>query len=588
MLGALLLADGALVSIDRLMDTVWGQRIPATAVKQIRNAISDLRRLHPDLSASLILAGDGYRLAVDDRQVDARTFAHRAAQARRLLAAGRTAQALEGYRSALALWRGPVLGGLDGAVLRAQTDALTQARLAAMEQRIDLELAAKNHHSILGELSAWVADHPLRERLVAQFMLALHRSGAQARAFMVYDRTRRILKDELGVSPGAELQEIRDHLLRGGLPEGHERIPTRGHNNLPPGVAHFTGRTREQRTLHETAGMSPATGGRGARPEPVVLAIDGMAGIGKTTLALHTAHRLAPCYPDGQLFVDMQACGTAGRPQEPHPVLGMLLCGLGVPPEDIPLRLPARIALWRRLVGDRRVLIVLDGVPDAHRILSLLPTTPGCLTLLTSRNRLTSPLVTRHLTVREMSPSEGHALFCKIVGDARPLREPAAVEYIVERCGGLPLAIRLAAAKLRHRPSWSPSYLASRLAAGKQWMSTLAAEGDSLAGVFRQSYEGLDPLQQHVFRVLGQVPPDRIEARAVAAVAGLSQAHADRLLGSLVDAHLLSACGPTRYGIHELVHAYAAQLADAVPLAQQAGQAGQAAHVERAVERLAR
>ncbi|MFD7666786.1 BTAD domain-containing putative transcriptional regulator [Streptomyces sp. NPDC059788] len=559
-LGALLLADGAPVQIDRLLDTVWGSKTPPTAVKQIRNATSDLRRLHPRLAANLRLAGDGYQLVLDGCQVDATTFAQRAVEARKLLAEGRMEQALGGLRSALSLWRGPVLGGIDRPALQARTAALNELRLVTMEQRVELELAAENHQSLLGELSAWAAEHPLRERLVAQFMLALHHSGAQARALMVFEQTRRILKEELGVSPGVEMQEAYRQILQGVRSAVRGKSMQFGRNNLPPCVAHFTGRAREQRVMQE-AGRLPQAKGRPVRSAPAVIAIDGMAGIGKTALALHAAHQLTPSYPDAQLFVDMQAYAMAGRPRDPATALGILLSGLGVPSEHIPLRVEERRAMWCRLLADRRALIVLDNVIDTDQTLPLLPTAPGSLTVVTSRNRLTNLMATFHLTLPEMSRSEGRALFGRIVGDERPHREPATVEYIVDLCGGLPLAIRLVAAKLRHRPGWSVSYLASRLGVDRQWMATLESEGSSIAEVFRQSYEGLGAAQQRVFRLLGQVPADRIEARAIAARAGLSTVHAEWLLESLVDAHLLRVSGTGRYDIHELVHTYAAQLA---------------------------
>ncbi|MEV8597868.1 BTAD domain-containing putative transcriptional regulator [Streptomyces sp. NPDC052012] len=563
-LGALLLADGSPVSIDRLIDIVWGPEAPPTAAKQIRNAISDLRRILPGLGEVLQLAGDGYRLALDGCRVDARRFTRRAAEARQHLAEGRREQALDGFRAALADWRGPVLGGLDRPALQAQIAALDELRLVVMEQRVELELETRNEKSILGELSVWVNDHPLRERLVAQFMLALHRSGAQARAVTVFERTRRILREELGVSPGTELQKAH-RLILGGIPRATpKKNISFSRNNLPAVAAHFTGRAREQRIMQEV-GRSAQTRppARGSGPE--IIAIDGMAGMGKTTLALRAAHRLTPLYPDAQLFVDLQGHAPAGGPREAGAALAMLLSELGVPPEGIPRGLEERVAVWRRMLAGRRALIVLDNVTDTNQARPLLPAAPGCLTVVTSRNRLMNLMASCHLTLQEMSQSEGRALFGKIVGDDRPLREPGAVEDVVELCGGLPLAIRLAAAKLRHRPSWSVAYLASRLRVGRQWMVTLEAQGDSLAEVFRQSYRGLGEDQRHIFRLLGHVPAGAIDARVVAAIARLSVPHAERLLESLVDAHLLSASGPDRYAIHELLHSYAAQLAEEEP-----------------------
>ncbi|MET9801633.1 BTAD domain-containing putative transcriptional regulator [Streptomyces sp. NPDC006368] len=559
-LSTLLLADGKPVSMNRLIDTVWGHRAPVTAAKQIRNATSDLRQIHPELAQRLTLVGDGYRLTVEGCRLDARTFSEHAARARALREVGRLAEALEEFRAALRLWRGPALAGLESPALRAQVAGLDELRLAVMEERVELELAQGNHKSAIGELAVWVAENPLRERLVAQLMLALYRSGAQARALTVYEQTRRTFADELGVSPGPELQELHHHILVSDLPSPVRIVPALRYNNLPADALHLTGRVQELFLLNEAVRNVRTSGGSRAAV-PAVVAIDGMAGIGKTTLAVHAAHEFAPLYPDAQLFVDMGGRAVGDRPLDPNAALGALLSGLGVSPSGIPASLQERSATWRRLVADRSALILLDNVADTHQILPLLPGSPGCLTIVTSRNRLTDLMATFQLTLQEMSPAEGRELFCRIIGDKRPHQEREAVDTIVNVCGRLPLAIRLAAAKLRHRPSWSVSHLASRLTTGRQRLATLEAEDGGLTEVFRQSYEGLSPGQQRVFRLLGGLPGDHIETHNVAGLAGLSPAHADILLESLVDAHLLSTSEPGRYVIHELLHAYATQLA---------------------------
>ncbi|MFJ7326467.1 BTAD domain-containing putative transcriptional regulator [Streptomyces cyaneofuscatus] len=558
-LGALLLADGSAVNIDRLIEAVWGTEAPTTAAKQIRNAISDLRRLHAELGERIGLVGDGYRLELDGCHLDARVFACHVAEARKAMSEERHTQALESLRAAIALWRGPVLDGLERRVLEAQATGLNELRLASMEQRGELELAQGNHQGLLSELSVWVAENPLRERLVAQFMVALHRSGAQASALEVFDRTRRTLREELGVNHGAELREAHRYILRGGGVA--RRVETAGvrHNNLPAGVAHFTGRVREKRIIREASGNAQEDR-ENSRAYAKVIAIDGMAGIGKTTLAVQAAHELAPFYPDGQLFADLRAYTTSDRSQSLHAVLGTLLSGLGVAPEAVPPGVEDRIVAWRRLLLDRRALIVLDNVADTTQVTSLLPTAPGCLTLVTSRKRLMNLSPTHQLTLQGLSPHDGRVLFAKIAGDDRPRREPDAAERVLRLCAGLPLAIRLAATRLRHRPSWTASHLAARLASGGQWMSILEAENSSLAEVFRQSYEGLNPAEQRMFRLLGRMPRSRIEARRVAALVGLSVIHTSNLLESLVDSHVLSATGPASYQLHELLHSYAGQL----------------------------
>lgn len=570
-LGALLLADGMPVSLNRLIDTVWGHQAPVTAIKQIRNATSDLRKTHPEIAQRLTLVGDGYRLVMDGCGLDSRKFTAHAARARELRGKGCIEEALAEFRAALLLWRGPALAGLESPALRAQIAGLEELRLAVMEERVELELAQGDHESVIGELSVWVAENPLRERLVAQLMLALYRSGAQARALTVYEQTRQTLKRELGVSPGVELQELHRHILLSQLPPPSRKIPVPQCNNLPAGVVHFTGRIPERRLLNQVVHHHGRVG-RLSAAAPAVIAIDGMAGIGKTTLAVHAAYECTPSYPDAQLFVDMGACAVDDRPLDPKAALGALLSGLGVPPSRIPEGLEERASTWRRLIADRRALILLDNVADTNQILPLLPGAPSCLTIVTSRARLTDLMATCQLTLQEMSPTEGRELFSRIIGDKRAQGERDAVDMIVNVCGRLPLAIRLAAAKLRHRPSWSVSYLASRLTSGRQRLATLEAEDGGLTEVFRQSYEGLTPGQQRIFRLLGQLPGDHIETHIVAGLARMSIVYADTLLESLVDAHLLGTSTPGRYVIHELLHAYAVQLAgDPAPPAADLG-----------------
>lgn len=580
-LGALLLADGTPVSLDRLVDAVWGQHAPATAAKQIRNATSDLRRIHPEMGRMLARVGDGYQLHADEGQLDSRRFIRQAAKARQLLQEGDSAEALSEFRSALSLWHGPALTGLGAPALQAQVARLGELRLAVMEECVQLELAHGLHQSVVGELSVWVAEHPLRERLVAQLMLALYRSGAQARALNLYEQTRQTLRSELGVSPGPELQEIHRYILvNDQLSPGHDLSSSLWRNNLPSGTVHFAGRLREQRFLRESvrahAGNVPEPTGTAASPAPTgstastasaaasvsaLVAIDGMPGVGKTALAVHTAHQLTDAYPDAQLFVDMRAWTVDDRPLDSATALGVLLSGLGVTPGAIPAGLEERSAIWRRMLADRRVLVLLDNVADTRQILPLLPGTPGCLTIVTSRYRLTDLMPTDHLTLQELSADEGRALFRTIAGDKRTLSEREAVDDVVGICGHLPLAIRLAATKLRHRPSWTVSYLASRLATGRQRLATLDTEDGGLTEAFRQSYQGLAPEQRRVFRLLGQLPGDLIDVGNVAGLAGLPAVHTDLLLESLVDAHLLHAMAPGRYRMHELLHAYAAELA---------------------------
>ncbi|MDT0343942.1 AfsR/SARP family transcriptional regulator [Streptomyces litchfieldiae] len=563
-LGSLLLADGMPVSINRLIDAVWEDQSPFTAIKQIRNTTSDLRRLHSEIGERLTLVGDGYQLKVEDSQLDARVFTRRVAEARQLRRDGDHAGALDRFRNALSLWRGPALSGIESAALQAQVMGLNELRLSVMEERIELELVQGHHESLLGELYARVAENPLRERLAAQLMLALFRSGAQSHALAVYERTRQVLKEELDVEPGPELQECHRHITTtdsAGVKT--QLIRALYPNNLPPRPVHFLGRNAEQQFLMKLSRVSGASGPSHS-PHPKVIVIDGMVGIGKTALAVHVAHQFSSRYPDAQLFVDMSAPAAGNQPLDPSSALAALLSGLGVPPGSIPDGLGERSATWRRMVADRRVLILLDNVSDTRQILPLLPGVSDCLTMVTSRNRLTNGADFHQLTLQEMSPAEGRELFGRILGNERAVQEPGAVDAIVDLCGRLPLAIRIAAGKLRHRPSWPVSRLASHLAISRETRTAPHAGDDSLIEAFRQVYDDLNTLQQYIFRLLGRLPSEHVETHSVSELSGLSGTHTDQLLESFVDAHLLSTSAPGRYRMHKLLRAYAARLAGEV------------------------
>lgn len=556
-LGALLLASGNPVHLGRFIDAVWGDSAPHTASKQIRNAVSDLRRMFPDV-VHITPLGDGYQLEAGDSQLDAAIFSDRIARARRLVEEDRTAEAVAEFRAALALWRGPALAGLDSAALQAQVASLNQQRLTVIEECIDLELARGLHKSIISELSAWVAENPLQERLIAQLMLALSRSGAPARALALYERTRQILKNELGVSPGPELQQLHHHILvsdqTATVPAS---LPSTARNNLPGVTSHFIGRTDELRQINDAV-RNYGTAGATA---PAVITIDGMAGIGKTALALHAAHQLSSAYPDAQLTVDMRAHQPGHNALDPSTALVILLYAIDQTIGQIPPTFDERSVLWRRQIANRRAVLVLDNVASSDHIAALLPGTPGCLTIVTSRRRLTGLNYTHQLSLRELPVTDSRTLFTRVLGDARPSSMPNTVDTVLRYCGYHPLAIRIAAAKLRQRPMWTVEHLATRFADPLRRLTELRSDVGDLTETFEQSYRHLPPDQQHLFRLLSHVPGPDVDLPTIAGLTQFPVDDAEHLLEALVDAHLLDPVTPGHYRVHELLHAYATYLA---------------------------
>lgn len=329
----------------------------------------------------------------------------------------------------------------------------------------------------------------------------------------------------------------------------HRSIRTR-RCDLPRDVSHFTGRTEEILRVLEAPDVTGSTG--------VLVAIDGMAGVGKTTLAVHAARRLVDRYPDAQLFVDLHAHTPGQRALTPATALDRLLRAVNVPGEHIPDDLEERAAFWRARLADHRALIVLDNAVDSSQILPLLPGSPNCLVLVTSRRRLLGLDGTHLVSLDVMPAPDAASLFAQVVGDARPARESAAAAEIVKLCGFLPLAVGIAAARLRHRPMWTVEQLADRLRNRQRRLAELHADGRDVQAVFSLSYHHLSPDQQRLFRLTGLHPGADIDSHAAAALADLPVHRAERLLEDLVDAHLLQQPGPGRYRFHALMRQFAA------------------------------
>ncbi|WP_337729373.1 MULTISPECIES: AfsR/SARP family transcriptional regulator [unclassified Saccharothrix] len=580
-LALLVVHADTVVDTDRLVAQLWPDRPPGSARAEIHSYLSRLRRaLGPEGAACLVTRSPGYLLRVPAGALDLHRFDELVARARAARRSGAAAEALAHYRAALALWRGPALAGLPSTpALDAEADRLAEYRLEVVAESFDAALAAGESGELVAGLTALVADHPLRERLRAALMLALHRSGRQAEALRVFREGRDLLVAELGVEPGVELTGLHDRMLRGdpelrpvaAAPVPVQRVAPTSPNTLPGGLADFVGRD------DEIARLEALIEDAAARGTAVVGALGGMAGVGKTVTAVHLAHRLADRYPGGRLFIDLHAHTTAAqRPVEPAQALDALLRALGVSGPHIPDGLAERSALWRDEAARRGVLVVLDNAVDAAQVRPLLPGAPGCLALVTSRRHLLDLDGALSLSLDVLPGGAAAELFARVVGDDRPAREPEATADVVGLCGNLPLAVRVAGARLRARPSWHVAHLAARLRDQRRLFAELTAGDRCVATAFALSYRQLDPVHQRVFRLLGLVPGTTFDAGVAGA---LVEGDAEEVLQDLVDVHLLQEPAPGRYRFHDLLARHAAATAE-----REEPEAERAAAVERVLD----
>lgn len=566
-LASLALSAGRTVSPEVLIDHVWGDRLPLSAADSLHSLVS---RLRGAVGADVIqtATGGGYRLDVDADQVDLLRFRRQIEEAGRAEDPEKTRHVLN---EALELWRGDPLGGLASERLhRDVVPGLVEEYLSALERRIELDLAAGLHSTLIAELRDLVARHPLRETLWRLLIIALDESGRRADALDAYHRLRVDLRERLGIDPAGELQILFQRLLADSTPASADAAEAQGEANAPrprtdtwitsralPGdIADFTGRD------HELDELLAAAGGRdGAGQTVTIAAIDGMAGVGKTTLAIRLAHRLADRFPDGHLFIDLQGHTPGHEAMDPAAALDVLLRAIGVPGERIPGPVAERAALWRSELSGRRVLILLDNAATAAQVRPLIPGAAGVLAVVTSRRRIADLDGATTLSLDVLPAWDALTLFTAIVGEERCAAEPTAVGEVLGLCGHLPLAIRIAAARLRARPAWSVEYLATRLADQQHRLAELSAGERSVAAAFALSYQHLTPAHQGIFRLLGLHPGTSVDARLAAAMATVDPRDAEALLEDLLDAHLLRQPEPGRYRFHDLLRRYAHQTA---------------------------
>jgi DNA-binding SARP family transcriptional activator/Tfp pilus assembly protein PilF len=563
-LAYLLLNANLVVPIDRLIEAIWGGNPPATARAQMHTYTSRLRQvLQRAVSAPVLVSQPaGYRLVIAGTDLDLTGFLDRIAEARAAATAGRAAEAAELYRAGLAHWRGAALSGATGAFVAPAALRLHEQRLAAHEELNDLELSLGRHTVLLEQLRNLIETNPLRQRLVGQLMLALHRDGRQAEALQVFADFRRRLAAEHGLDPGADLVELHRAIARADpalrLPAGTPAAPAPVvPRQLPSAVAGFVGRAEQLAALSaELAGRSRTV---------VISAIGGTAGVGKTALAVHWARQIADRFPDGQLYVNLRGFDPGGSALDPAEAVRGFIEALQESPQRMPTSPDAQVGRYRSLLADRRVLLLLDNARDAEQVRPLLPGAPGCLVLVTSRNRLAGLVATEGahpFALDLLSTGEARELLIHRLGAARVAAEPEAVDEIIRSCARLPLALTIVAA--RAAMSEGLTALADELRARPGDLDAFDLGEDATANaraVFSWSYDALERPAARLFRLLGLHPGAEVTAASAASLAGLPAPVAETLLSELSRAHLVTATAVGRYAVHDLLRAYAAERA---------------------------
>jgi DNA-binding SARP family transcriptional activator/tetratricopeptide (TPR) repeat protein len=581
LLAVLAMSAGRAVAVDRLATAAWGEELPRDTRATVQTYITRLRGV---LGEQLIGTGqDGYLLRAEPDQVDALRFV-------RLLDAAAAAPEPAAERAllaqALALWRGEPFEDVRTAWLAdVEARRLVERYLAAVERRIDLDLADGRANELVAELSELTARHSLRESLWLRLLVVLDRCGRQAEALERYEAARVRLAEELGADPGPELQQMHADLLAG-RPLWPARDAARAAaqqvvpRQLPADVDVFTGRQAALAGMEKLLGSGDDDG---ALPPVVVSALTGTAGIGKSALAIHAAHRVAGRFPDGQLYVNLHGATAGLRPLQPLEVLGRFLRALGVDSGAIPGEVEEAAALFRSRVAGRRLLVVLDDAADSAQVRPLLPASPGCGVVVTSRRLLASLEGAHHLHLDVLAPDEATELLGRLAGEQRVAAEPEAAAEVARLCGWLPLALRIAGARLAVRPAWPVAELAGRLADAQRRLDELELADVGVRTSFTVSYQQLrtndDPADRAAaaaFGLLGLSDGPELGVPVAARLLDVGEQAAERVLERLADAHLLQTPQPGRYRMHDLLRLYARELAQQHPHDERAAAMGRA------------
>ncbi|GGM09128.1 AfsR/SARP family transcriptional regulator [Micromonospora yangpuensis] len=575
-LACLLMEAGRVVATDRLLDLIWHEEPPDTARTQIQICVSRIRKSFTaaGLSASVVSRAPGYLLRTDEDTVDLHVFNRQVTAARVLVKEGRLAEAAESLRAAVALWRGPCLSGIPSEALRTRGLRLDEDRLTAIETYLELELGLGRSHEIVGEASRLVHEYPLRERLRGQLMLALYRSGRQAEALDVYRAGRELLAEELGLAPGEELRQLEGAILAGDpaalhatgapapepvrppvasvhpTPYGEERP-----HQLPADTADFVTSEPLVRSLERAL-----LGDDGQRALGVVV-IAGKPGIGKSALGTHLAHRLGgERFPDGQLYCDLRGAGT--EPVSTKDALGRFLRALGIPGPVIPDDTDERAEMYRTLLATRRMLVVLDDAASERQISPLLPGSSSCAVLVTSRSRLTALPGAHRVELDVLDQTQALDLLGRVIGTERVEREPEAAAALVRTVGGLPLALRIVAARLAARPHWTLASMVHRLANERHRLDELAHGEMTMRASLSLTHDGLNRADRRLLRLFSLAQGPTVPGWIAGALLDDHRPIPSDLVEPLVDVQMLDAVavestGEFRYRFHEVIRLFA-------------------------------
>ncbi|MET7904490.1 BTAD domain-containing putative transcriptional regulator [Streptomyces sp. NPDC005355] len=609
LLGVLLCHANRTVTTERLLDELWGgEQTPQSAAKLVQTYVSRLRQSLGDDSGQILIThkqgykAHGYRLAVETAEFDAHRFEQLVEEGRRGLDREAPEAAAERLREGLAMWRGDPFADVPTTPsVAAETTRLEECRLQALDARIEADLRCGRHAAVLGELEALTAEHPFREGLRGRLMLALYRSGRQADALAAYRDLHRVLDEELGVEPIPPLRQLQQRILSADAsllappnpgadrpaPAAAPRPATRGPRQLPPASPAFTGRHGEVaviEALMEADADVEAETSAGGRPV-VIAAIDGTGGVGKSTLAIHAAHHLADRFPDGQLYVDLHGATAGLSALDPGEVLGRFLRALGMDGSSVPSDTDEASAQFRSLVAGRRLLVILDNATGVDQVRPLLPGGTGCAALVTSREMLTTLEGATHLHLDVLPRDQAVALLERIVGAERVRAEREGAEEITRLCGGLPLALRIAGARLAARPAWPLRTLVAKLTDARGRLDELRFGDLAVRTSFQVSHDGFrlgrrsdDQDAVRAFRLLSTLHGPDVSLPVAAALLDLPADRTENALERLVDAQLLESNDSVRYHMHDLLLLFASEQAE-----REESEADRTAALERAL-----
>ncbi|MFJ2172732.1 AfsR/SARP family transcriptional regulator [Streptomyces sp. NPDC087851] len=583
-LAALLLENGRPQSRDRLIRLLWDEEPPETARTQVQICVSRVRKTlaAAGVKATIVTRPPGYMLQIEDSALDLDVFRRTVAEANTLAGQGRTAEAADSMRAAVALWQGPCLDGIASEALARVAQHIDEECLAAAESFVELELALGRHRQVIAEIARLVNDNPLREHFRAQLMLALYRSGRQPEALEVYREARKLLQDELGLQPGEELRRLERSILAedpelrlpdapgsgriAGLPaaeadsiQPREDRPAAARGpvprQLPVDTADFVGHE------HLVAEAEAALTGTVPHRATGIVVVAGRSGVGKSTFAARVAHRLADThFLDGQLYCRLH--GGRTDPIDPREVLGRFLRALGLPGPAIPDSLEERGEIYRSMLADRRILVVMDDAANEEQVLPLLPGSRSCGVLITSRARLTALPGAHRVTLDILDEKDSLDLLGNVVGADRVQGEPAAARELVAAVGRLPLALRIVAARLAARPFWPLASMVRRLADESRRLDELAHGEMTVRASLSLTYDGLAEPDRRLLRLLSLTKGSTFPGWMAAALTGGTPGpYPSDILEPLIDVQMLDitgvdAGGELRYAFHDIIRLF--------------------------------